>query len=571
MKNGVTDIPAEKDQFEIKNYIDGLVKFIGNCNTPMTLAIQGDWGTGKTSIMRMVCNQLDSDKVHSIWFNTWQFSQFNMGEQLPLLMMSKLISAVSDKNTEAIATVKKLLFGMAGLTISGITGGGAGSADIKEMVSADFVKEIDSLKESFDKLIEEKAGDDGRVVVFIDDLDRLQPGKAVELLEVLKVFLDCNKCVFVLAIDYGVVCRGVKEKYGQDFSDEKGKSFFDKIIQVPFKMPVAEYNTINYIKEGFHEIGIEVDPVNLPIFEALIRSSIGNNPRGMKRLFNSFLLLKYVADESIFNDAHKTAILFSLLCMQSRYESVYNYLIAHRNQVSADMLHKLLGQDEKLIEEFNLSEQDKDDLTVFVVDFASVIDSNQDGNYNPTEIEEFKMVLMFSAITANNAKESSNDFSDYRDPHKDRARRLRDKLNELYADRGIVFKDWYNIKDKGTWWVYFRNDKDGANPKFGYEFRFDPFMAATGKKSALTVNLYSLDDKNAPLADALAVIGQDPYAEVLEQAGELDGKKNRIWYKNVYLFDTNDDSADKDILGIIVKTVDLLEQYINKDEGIQGE
>ena len=207
-KNGVTDIPAEKDQFEIKNYIDGLVKFIGNCNTPMTLAIQGDWGTGKTSIMQMVCNQLNSDKVHSIWFNTWQFSQFNMGEQLPLLMMSKLISAVSDKNTEAIATVKKLLFGMAGLTISGITGG-AGSADIKEMVSADFVKEIDSLKESFDKLIEEKAGDDGRVVVFIDDLDRLQPGKAVELLEVLKVFLDCKKCVFVLAIDYGVVCRGV--------------------------------------------------------------------------------------------------------------------------------------------------------------------------------------------------------------------------------------------------------------------------------------------------------------------------------------------------------------------------
>lgn len=48
-------------------------------------------------------------------------------------------------------------------------------------------------------------------------------------------------------------------------------------------------------------------------------------------------------------------------------------------------------------------------------------------------------------------------------------------------------------------------------------------MAATGKKSALTVNLYSADDKNAPLADALAVIGQNPYAEVLEQAESSDG------------------------------------------------
>ena len=59
--------------------------------------------------------------------------------------------------------------------------------------------------------------------------------------------------------------------------------------------------------------------------------------------------------------------------------------------------------------------------------------------------------------------------------------------------------------------------------KLGYEYRFDPFMAATGKKSALTVNLYSADDKNAPLTDDLAVIGQDPYAEVLEQAESSDG------------------------------------------------
>lgn len=41
-----------------------------------------------------------------------------------------------------------------------------------------------------------------RVVIFVDDLDRLVPSKAVELLEVLKLFLDCKQCVFVLAIDY---------------------------------------------------------------------------------------------------------------------------------------------------------------------------------------------------------------------------------------------------------------------------------------------------------------------------------------------------------------------------------
>lgn len=97
--------------------------------------------------------------------------------------------------------------------------------------------------------------------LFVDDLDRLIPSKAVELLEVLKLFLDCKQCVFVLAIDYEVVIRGSIEKYGfaSYMSDkiedkernreyEKGKSFFDKIIQVLFKVPVAVYDIKNYLK-----------------------------------------------------------------------------------------------------------------------------------------------------------------------------------------------------------------------------------------------------------------------------------------------------------------------------------
>lgn len=88
-----------------------------------------------------------------------------------------------------------------------------------------------------------KATDDGkkRVVVFIDDLDRLQPVRAVELLEILKLFMDCDSCVFVMAIDTSVVFQGIREKYGSEMSDEKAQSFFDKMIQMPFKMPIAYY------------------------------------------------------------------------------------------------------------------------------------------------------------------------------------------------------------------------------------------------------------------------------------------------------------------------------------------
>ncbi|MDD4544159.1 MAG: P-loop NTPase fold protein, partial [Clostridia bacterium] len=52
-KMGYTDKPVEKlteDSFGIKTYINGLCQFIVSCDTPMTISIQGDWGSGKTSM-----------------------------------------------------------------------------------------------------------------------------------------------------------------------------------------------------------------------------------------------------------------------------------------------------------------------------------------------------------------------------------------------------------------------------------------------------------------------------------------------------------------------------------------
>ena len=49
---GITDEAAVKDDFSIDRYKKGLCDFIVKCDTPMTVAIQGDWGSGKTSMMQ---------------------------------------------------------------------------------------------------------------------------------------------------------------------------------------------------------------------------------------------------------------------------------------------------------------------------------------------------------------------------------------------------------------------------------------------------------------------------------------------------------------------------------------
>ena len=86
---GFTDKAAVKDLFKIDNYIKGLSDFIKVCNTPMTISIQGSWGTGKTSIMNFIEKELLSDgTIEIVKFNTWQFSQFNMQDQLALSLIS---------------------------------------------------------------------------------------------------------------------------------------------------------------------------------------------------------------------------------------------------------------------------------------------------------------------------------------------------------------------------------------------------------------------------------------------------------------------------------------------------
>ena len=177
----------------------------------------------------------------------------------------------------------------------------------------------------------------------------MAPGRAVELLEVLKLFLDCEKCVFVLAIDYGVVSRGVKEKYGNDFGDEKGKSFFDKIIQVPFKMPVANYNISSYVKSCFEEIGISVSDEKIVYYVDLINHSIGNNPRSMKRLFNSYLLLNKITVSDLLNDEKNKSLLFAILCMQSSFENICNHIVNNRFDVDKKFLQDLIRRKKYIV------------------------------------------------------------------------------------------------------------------------------------------------------------------------------------------------------------------------------
>lgn len=61
--------------------------------------------------------------------------------------------------------------------------------------------------------------------------------------------MDKEGCVYVLAVDTEVVKQGIVQKYGLD--EEKSQAFFDKLIQLPFSMPVSYYDFAGYVKSIF--------------------------------------------------------------------------------------------------------------------------------------------------------------------------------------------------------------------------------------------------------------------------------------------------------------------------------
>lgn len=332
---GMSDIPIfeeNDDRLDMRKYVDGLVEFVKDCCTPMSIALQGDWGTGKTSFINRMQKRLDKEdgEIVTVYFNTWQYSQFNMSDSLYYSFVQCIVNCIEVKRPEQSAKVKKILTSLGKIflditkqIVENKTGCNLNivGEELNELRS-EKMENITKLKEDYRNLINETAGNDGRVIIFIDDLDRLNPEIAVALLETIKLFMDVEKSVFVLAIDYDVVVRGVQAKYGKDMDDEKCRSFFDKIIQLPFRMPTENYKIKKLLEKNDQQSNFEG---YTDILGTLIESTLGSSPRTFKRIINSYELLKIVERKK--DDPYEeTLLLINLILQMYSYESYLSFL-----------------------------------------------------------------------------------------------------------------------------------------------------------------------------------------------------------------------------------------------------
>ena len=356
MKFGIIDEPVSpgaQDFLDISLHSNSLIEFIENSNTPITIGIQGEWGSGKTSLLNSMYHHFEGKGAFKqIWINSWESSLLSTPEEALLKIINEIIEELlstdeTKKRSNIIKNSAATVFKGA-LRIGATAALGAKAGEVAEELLGEKQNSIKALRNELKNLVSDvtsrKTNPYENVLIYVDDLDRIEPKNAVAVLELLKNIFSVPKCIFILAIDYQVVVKGLEHKFGKQTPENEWefRAFFDKIIQLPFMMPMGQYNIGKYVNQLLINIGfVEGDGLDASAVREIIFRTIGGNPRSLKRLVNSVSLIEIFKKKKLDTNVEKKEsdlsindeklLLFSLLCLQIAYPIVYSVLIEEPN------------------------------------------------------------------------------------------------------------------------------------------------------------------------------------------------------------------------------------------------
>ena len=255
-------------------------------NEPLSVGVHGDWGAGKSSVLRMVEEAFEEDeRVLCVWFNGWLFQGFEDAKVVlietivdELLRKRSAFGKVADQARQVLRRVdwmkivrKAGAYGISlatgiphpeilkdlgaaaravvakgeeGVTSDNLEALVGGSNDFLREVEADNApKQMHAFREEFEELL--KRANIDRLVVLVDDLDRCLPQIAIETLEAIRLFLFVPRAAFVIAADEGMIEYAVRQHF-PDLPVTTGpatyaRNYLEKLIQVPFRLHALGY------------------------------------------------------------------------------------------------------------------------------------------------------------------------------------------------------------------------------------------------------------------------------------------------------------------------------------------
>jgi predicted KAP-like P-loop ATPase len=219
------------DAYSRRAFADGLAKSIVSLPREQcyVIGLHGPWGDGKTSVLRFVERKLREDSSTAVaWFNPWRFlSEEAMLAEFFGVLAASVKTDLKTKGQKVASKIAKYACWVAVLD---------DRAAKAAAIAAD--KAEATLEQLRERLTTDLRALGKRIVIFIDDIDRLDASEVAALFRLIKACADLPNVVYVLAFDREMVARTLGVRL-VDGDAEEGRKFLDKIIQIPVALPPA--------------------------------------------------------------------------------------------------------------------------------------------------------------------------------------------------------------------------------------------------------------------------------------------------------------------------------------------
>ncbi len=244
--------------FEI--YIKSLENFLLNAEYPTSIALQGQRGSGKTSLM----NQLNfnlckltqdngiygrSEPFYGIWLNTWQFTIKNNPNDIILSLLrnvvKQVLQIVNSNHSHEFESIASIFCSVYSAHKDRNKACFSNNPHIENLLPCEEdLDEILANPKKFRSALElamsicieddrKKHYKTNGFLIFIDDLDRINPSHSVLIMQIIKNLFEVDCAAYIIAINYDIIVKGLEEKFGafNQVNESEFKSFFNRMVK----------------------------------------------------------------------------------------------------------------------------------------------------------------------------------------------------------------------------------------------------------------------------------------------------------------------------------------------------
>lgn len=305
---------SEVDDKTFENFAENLSKAINEFypimeenNNSFVISLNGEWGSGKTTMLNLFSNKIkEYGDITIINFNPWNFSS---SEDLIRKFFLQVFSNLNKSEiNKPLLTVLKKYMKIIGCVDKIVDSKVTNIASNLGSTAVEFFEEIDLSKCSLSDIKEElnEKLNHKKLLVIIDDIDRLLPNQLLEIFQLVKSVGDLKNIVYVLSFDKAIVNKNLENVFA--YSPEK---YLEKIIQISFDIPRISVKNIQiYFKKSLKKLGIDIIKSleegryeYLPCSYSLLSSKNAfENFRKIKRYLNVFSFEYNLVKNSVWED-----------------------------------------------------------------------------------------------------------------------------------------------------------------------------------------------------------------------------------------------------------------------------